>query len=645
MGLNSFTLCVCSHDEKTIYFNTRPLVIGKLNITVYAQSKYSKFCSSPQVENGNTTKNIDVEMHDAIRRQLLVEPPGVPTETTFSQLICNKNEQFGVVDVFTIPTNIVSGSLRSYLKFNGDAMGQTFDNLDKLVQMPYGCGEQNMVAVVPSIYVLQYLKQLKIHNPILSQKAKEYILHGYTRQLNYKHNDGSFSAFGKSDKAGSTWLTAFVLKSFTDASKYVYIEDKMLLEAATYLEKMQSNNGCFKEKGKLFSSTMAGGAGKLSETDESLLTAYILISLKGVKLRKKAFNIAEAVQCVTSKLRVNSSNYRFAMSAYVLSIYQPNSKLTNTIMEKLKKRAVALSGRYKYWPFAQNSGSKSNVNAADIETTGYAFLALQNHETSGELLKVVYWLSNQRNSLGGYYSTQDTVIALNALAVFAESIGISDVMNLNVSVTLNGNKNYADFLNADNRLVSRNIYLGSENISYISIKTNGSGCLSIQLISLYNIEKLYSANDTFKLSVKTDVIKDKKCNIRQINVCFAYLRRDKNSNMILVAINYPSGWVLSQEEANNVKQLIVTPLNRIDFQENKMELYYDAFSYNDANKEYCFQFKLEEKSKIDNLKPALVRIMDYYDPGVYTDASYTMFDKRCNETEKDKEEIPKVLCK
>jgi len=74
-----------------------------------------------------------------------------------------------------------------------------------------------------------------------------------------------------------------------------------------------------------------------------------------------------------------------------------------------------------------------------------------------------------------------------------------------------------------------------------------------------------------------------------------------------------------------------------------MELYYDAFSYNDANKEICFQFKLEEKSKIGNLKPALVRIVDYYKPDVYTDASYSMFDNICNDTGKDKPEIPKVL--
>lgn len=35
-------------------------------------------------------------------------------------------------------------------------------------------------------------------------------------------------------------------------------------------------------------------------------------------------------------------------------------------------------------------------------------------------LPLVRWLSNQRNALGGFSSTQDTVIALQALAAYAQ---------------------------------------------------------------------------------------------------------------------------------------------------------------------------------------------------------------------------------
>lgn len=32
------------------------------------------------------------------------------------------------------------------------------------------------------------------------------MLLGYQREITYSHDDGSYSAFGKSDKSGTTWL-------------------------------------------------------------------------------------------------------------------------------------------------------------------------------------------------------------------------------------------------------------------------------------------------------------------------------------------------------------------------------------------------------------------------------------------------------
>lgn len=37
-------------------------------------------------------------------------------------------------------------------------MGPSISGLDSLVQMPYGCGEQNMINFAPNVYVLHYLE-------------------------------------------------------------------------------------------------------------------------------------------------------------------------------------------------------------------------------------------------------------------------------------------------------------------------------------------------------------------------------------------------------------------------------------------------------------------------------------------------------
>ena len=42
------------------------------------------------------------------------------------------------------------------ISWPGDMMGAPLSNLGRLIKMPYGCGEQNMISMVPNIYALRY---------------------------------------------------------------------------------------------------------------------------------------------------------------------------------------------------------------------------------------------------------------------------------------------------------------------------------------------------------------------------------------------------------------------------------------------------------------------------------------------------------
>lgn len=65
-------------------------------------------------------------------------------------------------------------------------MGPALANIDALVQMPYGCGEQNMINFVPNIVVLGYLKATKQAGAQIEAKAKKYMEAGYQRELTYR---------------------------------------------------------------------------------------------------------------------------------------------------------------------------------------------------------------------------------------------------------------------------------------------------------------------------------------------------------------------------------------------------------------------------------------------------------------------------
>lgn len=60
----------------------------------------------------------------------------------------------------------------------GDMMGNVLEDIDKLVQMPFGCGEQNMITTVPNIYALTYLNAINDVPPGFAEKAKGYMRAG-----------------------------------------------------------------------------------------------------------------------------------------------------------------------------------------------------------------------------------------------------------------------------------------------------------------------------------------------------------------------------------------------------------------------------------------------------------------------------------
>jgi len=66
-------------------------------------------------------------------------------------------------------------------------MGPAMNNLNSLVKMPYGCGEQNMLNFAPNILVMNYLKATGRSEPDLESKANQFMETGkeydmYTNQ-------------------------------------------------------------------------------------------------------------------------------------------------------------------------------------------------------------------------------------------------------------------------------------------------------------------------------------------------------------------------------------------------------------------------------------------------------------------------------
>ena len=57
-------------------------------------------------------------------------------------------------------------------------MGPSLANIDSLLKMPYGCGEQNMLNFAPNIFIMQYLKATNQLKDNIKEKATDYTLQG-----------------------------------------------------------------------------------------------------------------------------------------------------------------------------------------------------------------------------------------------------------------------------------------------------------------------------------------------------------------------------------------------------------------------------------------------------------------------------------
>ncbi|MHB0980815.1 MAG: alpha-2-macroglobulin family protein [Thermoleophilia bacterium] len=229
------TVTVAGNDIGGAEFKIRPTTVGSQLVKITARS---------------------AEAADAVVKSLIVEPEGVSREAVENVVLSPGASR--TIDL-PLPPVVVPDSARAYVALTGSLLAQTIDGLDQLLQMPFGCGEQNMILFAPDVYILDYLKRTGRVKPEIQAKAELLIITGYQRELTYRRDDGSFSAFGQSDPEGSLFLTAFVLKTFAQAKGLTFVDDAVLGEAAAWITSHQKPDGSFESVGFLAHQDLMGG--------------------------------------------------------------------------------------------------------------------------------------------------------------------------------------------------------------------------------------------------------------------------------------------------------------------------------------------------------------------------------------------------
>ncbi|XP_010147953.1 PREDICTED: alpha-2-macroglobulin-like protein 1 [Eurypyga helias] len=606
--------CLCAEDEKTFTWNVTAVQLGTLNITVRTEV----LDTTPQC-GGRKPLPATMRWRHMLVKHLLVRPEGVLVEKSYSSLLCPRGGNLAEEAVsLRLPDNVVKGSAKASISISGDLMAMALQNLDHLVQMPHGCGEQNMVLFSPIVYVLQYLEKTRQLTPEIKKRATGFLSNGYQTQLLYRHRDGSYSAFGQQDREGNTWLTAFVVKSFVQARKYIYIDDKNIHNALHWLEQNQLPSGCFATKGRLFHSSLKGVM-----DDEISLGAYVAAALLELGQPLKSKLMQATLRCLQQAVHNITNVYTEAVLAYAFAL-AGDYKTTQELLYKLEEQAIKSGGQIHWRPKSSSPASTDfwlGTQSMDIELTAYVLLAYLSKPRvhAGDMTTaagIVSWLTRQQNANRGFASTQDTVVALQALAKYAARTFSTSGQAL-VKVKSQRGFRKAFQVNRQKRLLVQQAAL-TEVPGQFLVQVQGSSCVFAQTVLRYH-EPPPRAAVTFTLRVNTELTNCSQANVHvlTLRILASYIGSRVTSNMVILEVSLLSGFILAPRSRMLLERKII--VKKIEVIEDVVYIYLDKL--NDESQTFILQ--LEQVIQIKNLKPASIKVYDYYQPDERALAAYS----------------------
>lgn len=114
--------------------------------------------------------------------------------------------------------------------------------------------------------------------------------------------------------------------------------------------------------------------------------------------------------------------------------------------------------------------------------TSYAVLSLVKlggEANTMEALRAVRWMSKKRNAEGGFSSTQDTVLGLEALTKYALAMANATATELSVLLTAN-ELEWMFKINDENRMILSYVELPTLPTS-VEVFAEGEGCVLVQV--------------------------------------------------------------------------------------------------------------------------------------------------------------------
>ncbi|MCD6461286.1 MAG: hypothetical protein J7L61_00900 [Thermoplasmata archaeon] len=416
-------------EVASVTFTIRVLKSGRhlLNLTATA------------VEKDNSSSRAA----DRLSREVLVRPCGVENTTSWS----DKLPENGTVSVSISPSpDSVPGEGLVEVKIHPTLGSVVVDGAGEFIHHVTGCGEQSLSGLSVDVAAYRNLEDGLSGGGKGSQEAADtaentvekmekyerMVKDGIQHELQYLVSDPSGNGRGivvypTPNARPNLWLTAWGVITFNDAvDAGFYMDQRILDDMRHFIASRQNDNGSW----SFYSSH------GFAPEKTTACTAYTVRALLMAGEPPDSEPIVRALQYLESRDPGEyEDNYTAAITLLALNLAGDNGGLKTLLEEKLNSNVIMENGTAR-WE-SKNSltsycwrGSREKT----VETTAYAVMALHTGGRYPSLVSagVDYLLNNMGR--GGFYSTQDTVTAFQALAM----VGSSGGLNTTVSVILSG---------------------------------------------------------------------------------------------------------------------------------------------------------------------------------------------------------------
>jgi uncharacterized protein YfaS (alpha-2-macroglobulin family) len=366
---------------------------------------------------------------DTVIRPLRVKPVGDKLEDLYQGRLSSGDD----VD-YTLSMNpaLIENSENAWVKLQGGVEAAVLEGADSYIHYVSGCGEQSMSTLSIDVLAFRTVREGDLSAERLLELemiVNQGIIHELQYLVDADNGKGRGIVWFPSDDDVHIWLTSWGVITFKDAQLAGFtVDEDIITDMQEWLLSQQKGDGSWEfPSWGLYEFNNP----KLKQKRVAT-TAYVAHSLiySGIPTSHEA--IQDAVAYLKDHIEETDNwddPYVLALTLKVLAdAGEERTQLAEDMADQLHDLAQEDNGTV-YWGTTTNMISNDFFGPEigfddmwgrnpgfNIEATGYATQALHlvgRH--SGDVDGGLKYLLDHRSSLGGYFSTQDTVVAFQTI--------------------------------------------------------------------------------------------------------------------------------------------------------------------------------------------------------------------------------------